>query len=211
VEEDFHFLPYKDVTDNPHINVKDLQTNFFQNGFTWGKIFNKEFLEKNNIKYAPLYLCEDIPFSFLSLLMSNNISILNKKLYVYRVRNNSASSKYKNWQDLLESREYVLNFLTENNYSNNILKYYTEYSYNSLTYWYKKFAYNNSSIKKIFKEEMLKYFNKLRKYTNLKNKYRYFLYKYNLDRLYYMYIRPIGKYCIVLPYRKIKNCNKIHN
>ena len=68
VEEEGHFLPYKDILEKPHINVHELKTNYIQNGFTWGKIYNREFIQKNHIKFLNLYLGEDVPFIVLALV-----------------------------------------------------------------------------------------------------------------------------------------------
>ena len=208
--DEYVFLPYKDVIDNPHIDVHKLETNFFQNGFTWGKIYSKKFLQDNSIKYAPLYLCEDIPFMLMALITSHSISVLNERLYVYRIRETSACSNVKRWKDLLDTREYVADYLLKNKFNHNILVNYTEYIYNSLLYWYNKFSLADKSVKKPFKKEMFKLFDRMYDYTNNKCKFRYFIYKYNLEDIYYKLIRPIGKYCIVLPYRRIKKFLKVH-
>lgn len=185
IEEKNHFEPYQDVLKNSEININNLKTNFFQNGYSWGKIYNKNFLLNNSIKYLPLYLCEDVPFTFFSILLAKSFSILNIPLYIYRIRTSSACNNADNWKDLFISRRYLLNFIDLQNYKKNILKNYAEYSLNSLLFYFNKFS-KDKSTGQDFKKELFEYFDTLSEYQTLRHKIIYFLLKLNLDRLYFV-------------------------
>ncbi len=62
----------------------------------WNKIYKKEFLEKNNLKFlSDLYYGEGLNFIIRTSLKSNKITIGNKKVYFYRKNNmQSATTKY---------------------------------------------------------------------------------------------------------------------
>ena len=204
IDDGDKFYPYKDCIDNPHINVAEQKENFIQNAFAWQKIYNKKFLDNNSIRFLPKYLGEDAPFAALSIMQSTDISILNKPLYNYRVRSNSASYDTERWNEHVSSKIFVLDYVISNNFKKNIISKYLEYLFNSLKFWYKIYADMDSAVKKEYKNRMFACFNQNYDYMSTKTKFRYNLFKYNLEGLYYKLIRPIGKYCIVLPYRKIR-------
>ena len=71
-----------DITfDQGYINNKDALVYVF--GSTWGKVYKREILVNNNIKYAELYRNEDMPFTKKAIAMSESIFYLRKSLYVY--------------------------------------------------------------------------------------------------------------------------------
>lgn len=207
------FKIYNDVLDKTDINLCNSGIDFFQNGYSWGKLYNKDFLKDNNIRFLPFYFSEDLPFIQIVLISSNNISILDQPFYIYRIRKDSASSNSillnKNlWKFLFFSRKLVIEFIAKNGYNDSILKFYNAYLYRSLIHWYQMLSKINPSIKNDFKKEMFKLFDLLFEYCDTKEKFKYYLYKYEFDGIYYNLIRPIGKYCIVLPYRNIKTLFK---
>lgn len=204
IEEQNHFFPYKDCINNPRISITELKTSFIQNALSWQKIYRRDFLEKNKIRFLPLYLGEDSSVAILSIMQSQSISILKKYLYNYRVRNNSSSLKADSWKENIQSRIYISDYLISNNFHNKIIANYVDFLVNNLIHWYKIYTDINPSIKTTYKKEICANLDKLQVYMNLLKVFRYYIYKYNLEGIYYKLIRPIGKYCIVLPYRKIK-------
>ena len=102
----------------------------------WGKIFKKEFLIKNNIKFPEDSLCEDTYFYFKSLINSSKITLLPKNyLYVYNVFENKKTvihghniEKFdyffkglKNTKDLLEKIDLSMNVFLDENISSLLL------------------------------------------------------------------------------------------
>ena len=78
---------------------------------TCNKLFKREFLEKNNIKFInKRILFEDILFSLESFILADTISISNDPFYYWRLRNDSSSitqqdTDVKNFKDRLEILE----------------------------------------------------------------------------------------------------------
>ncbi len=201
-KEENHLKSFAGQINNPQIRVSELETNFFNNGYAWGKIYNRDFLQRNNIKFLPQYLCEDGPFILLSLALSNSISVINKPLYYYRVRDNSASADISRWKEYTYSREYVADFLIKHNIDKSIISKYIEYMFFS---FYSKYNYvkRDLSVKKLFKKEMRSYQEKVCPYMNKKIKFLYVLNKFYITDTYYGFIRPLLKSYIVLPLRKV--------
>ncbi|MBZ9570430.1 glycosyltransferase [Methanobrevibacter sp. TMH8] len=82
-------LPKKEV-----FNYKDFPKyifNTFQN-WTWNKLFRKEFIEKNNIKFQEIHRTNDLLFTSKALIKAKRISILDIPLVNYRRNENSCQS-----------------------------------------------------------------------------------------------------------------------
>lgn len=62
----------------------------------WYKIYKNSFLKQNNIKFSNNHAKYENHF----LLYANTVSIINKPLYNYRIRETSISQSVKNWDDL---------------------------------------------------------------------------------------------------------------
>lgn len=199
IEKENHFLPYKDVINEPNINLRDLKTNFFLNGYSCMKLYNKKFLKDNNIRYSELYLCEDGAFSFVALLLSKSFSILNIPLYIYRIRLNSSSYNIKRWKDVIISRKYIWEFIISKKFNNNICKKYVQYTYENLMYWYNRCSVGHYIIKILFAIEIIKYFNMLSKYKD----YRFEFIKYFILSNIKGFFNKFIKYPLILAYNKI--------
>ena len=68
---------------------------------SWGKMFDKELLDKHNIRFDErMYIGEDAIFLLDYFKVNNNLKFIDEPLYGYRYHNSSACRKYK--ADLLE-------------------------------------------------------------------------------------------------------------
>ena len=194
-----HLIIFKDVIKNPHIKLSKIKKNFFQSAYAWKQIYNRQFLIDNEIEFQNFRFCEDTPFVFISYILSDDISILNKSLYKYRVRKSSLSFSANNWQDAIESRKYVATYIINKNLINPYLYYYTEQSCHILQFWYRRITSTDSSIKKTFKKEIIRYMDSLKKYQNIKTAFECFTYKYSLNWIYYKIRFLIAIFCNIFP------------
>lgn len=99
------------------INNRDAFVYVF--GSTWGKVYKREILIKNNIKFAELYRNEDMPFTKKAIAMSKNIFYLKKCLYVYvqletSLMHTNCLNDEKNCQKAFKA---LSDSLKENNYN----------------------------------------------------------------------------------------------
>ena len=58
---------------------------------TWSKLFNREFIVKNNITFPDLYTAEDMIFCFKALCLAKNYVRVPNIVYIYRIRQNSVA------------------------------------------------------------------------------------------------------------------------
>lgn len=81
---------------------------------TCNKLYKKEFLEKNNIRFLDKKIFfEDIPFSLETYLLADSITVIREKLYFWRYRNNRSSTtqhdlSVRNFKDRLDILEVCL-------------------------------------------------------------------------------------------------------
>ena len=93
-----------DISLNDHDKyIKYLMQNNFFRASAWDKIYRREFIEKNGIRFTEGQLSEDIEWSAKILLCMNSIYLTNKKFYVYRRDNKGSISSNigrKNMEDI---------------------------------------------------------------------------------------------------------------
>ena len=111
---DYHRLHYK----GSHQLTTWLKTKI--NVLVWNKIFRMSILKKYSIVFPPVYQYEDNSFSWEYLNVCNTFYGLDKKLYNYKIHNNSLMSKlFTSKTDTAFDKIYVLkhflNFLKNNN------------------------------------------------------------------------------------------------
>ncbi len=161
-----------------HHDIADVLFNISISACT--KIYKKEFLEKNDIKFIEGYILEDNPFFFDIILNADRISIFRKHLYYRRIRENSImTSKGRECLDSITISNEILRTFEKNN---KIEKYKTElfnFKFNVMRNWYdrtndiyKKEFYNliKTDLMEISKNEQLN---------------KYYLNNLNINHLYF--------------------------
>lgn len=95
----------------------------------WNKIFNREFLLKNDLYFLNL-IPEDLEYNIRSFLFAKKVKCLNLDLYYWRVTPNSLSKSPSNYSKFIDSYIFMLNKYSE---------YAERYQYPK--YWTKIFKY----------------------------------------------------------------------
>jgi len=106
----------------------------------WNKIYKKEFLEKNNIKFPENLLCgEDTPFSYEVLFKAQKISFIKEKLVFIRRRKASLSfTTNRNWKSYFEAYDISDKIALEYKYFDEIKDAYFRRKFQALKYFYGK-------------------------------------------------------------------------
>ncbi|MDX4013217.1 glycosyltransferase family 2 protein [Aliarcobacter skirrowii] len=110
-EADVLICPYRNFNDNKEFrrgltlpnnidnlelfSSSDIKEQLFQisNPAAWNKLFNRDFIIKNNISFQSLSSCNDLYFTYFALSLANKISILNKSFVIYRNESSCAISR----------------------------------------------------------------------------------------------------------------------
>jgi len=123
--------------------------------FTVNKLYKKEFLIKNNIKYGELHKYEDMTFWVKCVLNAKNISLIHSPLYSFRVINNPTTKKNHNIdkeiKDLFTAFNLSANAIIKEN-DNTVITYLIKHMMNNIFTYYK----NHAPIK--YKKELIKQF-----------------------------------------------------
>jgi len=151
--------PFNFIANNPHIELFKLDFCFIKSAESCFKIYKREFLNNNNIRYSSEKLGEDVPFSIKAIVCAKNISIINKPIYNYRIHSSSTTtSKTKYYKQLLTAREEALNIVQNSNHSEAFLKPFLAYSINTLFFWFDRFSKKDITIAEDFYNEIRKTF-----------------------------------------------------
>ena len=88
--------------------------------FCTNKLYKREFIEKNNLKFRPTKYYEDVPFGLESFLLGDGISIYKDSFYYWRIRENgslSVTQQYTNidnFKDRVQMIEFCNEIITAN-------------------------------------------------------------------------------------------------
>lgn len=180
----------------------------------WDKAYKKNFLITNKIKFNKnLTHAEDSLFMMDVFLCKPLTILIQDKLYFYKMDNPNSAIHISNNEYVNKSKKYldtIMEYSTYNIYTNSIKAFFMNDALNILVSKLckskldNKFIEYKSYIKNIIsnKRETGLYnfdqsgFYAAKLFVSLNSTFMFCLYK-NI-------IRPIGKYCIVLPYRRIK-------
>ena len=75
--------------------------------FCTNKIYKREFIEKNNLKFKQIRYYEDVPFGLESLLQAEKISIANDIFYYWRIRENNNPSITQQYSDINNFKDRI--------------------------------------------------------------------------------------------------------
>lgn len=179
-----------------------------------GKVYKTKRLKDLNIKFPTnLNFGEDTLFIISNLINNSSIKVVNDLLYNYRIDNDNSLTKinYKKQLDqlLILVKELDLLFSDKNIDEKLKLYIYDDSFYLIGLLWYLYFSkYKKDFINAV--DYIQNFYSQYDKSLLIKLKgYKIIqlytkLQKYHLIWIYLCIVRPIGKYCIVLPYRRFK-------
>lgn len=94
-------------------------------------LYSREFLLKNNIKFLEGHIYEDVPFVVSCISVANRVSILNKKLYIIRIRHTSTTktdfTTDKHSKGFITAVKVSLEIINKSKYSSEDYYYFYEY------------------------------------------------------------------------------------
>ena len=153
--------PFEEVKNNPHINLQELQTNWFIGGWTCVQIYSTDFLNKNNIRYSEHRYAEDLAFITKAMIKSKDISILDMPLYNYRKRISSSLVYTDCYKDVIETKKIAYKILEDFGCNKNLLNNFLLYEIGSNNMHFKKYSRANKKIRKDFYSRIKKRFEEI--------------------------------------------------
>lgn len=159
------------ISDNSIYNWKNVNNvDFSKIGLTiWCRIFSHKFIKENNLHFAPYKHSEDNIFTIAADLFADKILYVEKILYCYRKRENSALNRAsKEYFSVFENIELVKNFLVENGFYEKYKNAYRKYLITTFVSHYGCIPDENSDeflekAQKILSKEEYKTFYKMTK------------------------------------------------
>lgn len=129
------------------------------NSACWNKVYRKDYLLKNNLKFCDCVYAEDMAFTDSSLTCSDRIGFVRENMITYTIPLTNPNSNDKNsvntWRDLFTSLDMTFsnilskkNKLTPKDY-NLILKSFLQCCIDNIQYQYRKFEVLNEEFYKV--------------------------------------------------------------
>lgn len=154
----------KDCGDVNHIKLYNLKTSFFGGaGEPVYKIYSRNFLNKNNVRFTNTVFFEDFPFFVKAAVSARDVSVMETPLYNYRIHNKSACFNPKNYKQLFYNRNICLDIIMNYEHKDKFLFSYMPACIRSFFWYYDKFTAISPAIKPFFYIKMRKHFIKLSK------------------------------------------------
>ena len=116
-------------------NLEDTLKSFFGKKAVWNKIYKREIIIENKIKFAEKKWYEDFAFTLKILVNSDKISFVDEPLYYYLIRQGSTmnNSNVKRNLEILEAFEDITTYLKKNKMYE---KYYDKLEYLAIDHIY---------------------------------------------------------------------------
>lgn len=84
---------YHEFQENEVINYKEFYGLFYGNSSVCNKIFKRDFLKRNDLKFLPKNSFEDVDFWFRSLIAAQKVQVSLKAWYYYMFDNDHSTTK----------------------------------------------------------------------------------------------------------------------
>lgn len=165
----------------------DLENIIFGKMAVWNKIYKKEILVENKLKFKEKVWYEDLAFTLKAIINSNSFAFINEPLYDYLIREGSTmnNSNVQRNLEILDAFNDILSYIQHNKkeeYFNKIEFLAIDHIYISAIVRVLK-ADSDKNIKKETIEKLINYMNKnfpnykSNKYINTLSKNRKIIYK----------------------------------
>lgn len=133
IEESFFDVRYKnDLTEIDYVGNALGSTYYGATsttnvGVPWAKIYNRKFIQDNNIKFPDIRRMQDTVFNLCVFIKNPKINFVNEGVYYYRINDNSSIIKY--WPNFSKISEQLRNEIW------NVLQLSQDKKYLSLFYY----------------------------------------------------------------------------
>lgn len=178
-----------------------------------GKLYKTSLV--NNIYFEQnLNYGEDTLFVVNCLIKNPKVASIDNKIYYYNIGITNSLTKQCNNKKIENIYLLIKEFnklFQDKNYANNLKNYIYDDTFNLIALEHADSLFLNVLNCDLLLNQINEFYNcfnvnELQKFKGYKRIKRYKLfYKYHLLWIYLRMLRPIGKYCIVLPYRRIKS------
>ena len=183
VKDSYFFIKgYKNIDKTmDSVNLNDYPELIWDT-FSTNKLFKKEFILKNDLKFSHTGYYEDVPFGLESLMLTDKISILKDVFYFWRIRENSnlsitqQYSNVDNFKDRIKMIGFCNDIIERENVNENIKNelYFKWLDYDLNIYLKKFYQYDEAFYPELIKEiknilDMIpkEIFNKLNSYKKI--------------------------------------------
>ena len=168
-----------------NFTYKDILEYIFDDGFApWSKLYKKEFIDDNNLRFDEGIAFDDVPFHVKTLIKAKRLAYVDEILYHYRVDNESSvNNTSSNGFDIFKVTDILYDFLVSEGIYNEFEKNFIRFEINHILAYIistnseKYFRISQTRFKKISNEKISMNYEKYKlvidskNYTEFKRKY----------------------------------------
>lgn len=150
----FSMKDFPEELKNKTFTYKDIKDVFFRIPVVaWNKLYKRELIVDNNIKFPDFLYFEDNVFSLHTLIKAKRIELLEENLIYYRqFTKHSITQKDETKLDLFRVFDEMENIIEKNDTENILKSRYINHKNNTFKYWSKRLK--NEKIKEIFNQKI---------------------------------------------------------
>lgn len=95
------------------------------NAVVWNKLFRKDFITANGIRFQNLRTCNDVAFTRIAALAAQRMFFLNEELIIYRKNpHNISSTRHQHASNIIEAGKEILSYIKNNTSFQNLKPFY---------------------------------------------------------------------------------------
>lgn len=134
-----HYVHEKKLPDKRPFNVDDVEEYIFNiaNNSPWNKLYNREFIQKNNLQFQDIKRVNDVYFVMMAFVYAKKITVTDQIIVYYQYRNSDSLSHnaVNNKEYIVKAYRKVLDELKKSNVwdNDNIKKSYINKAFSAIS------------------------------------------------------------------------------
>ena len=161
--------PFFNCNNPSNILLYQMDEPFMSYGEAVYKIYRRDFLNLNNIRFSLLPYCEDVNFYIKAICCAKNVSVISDPLYNYRRHAKSLTYNKSIQRSILDARKEGLEIVLNSEHCEDFIKWYCVACVRSLFFHYSKFSFIDLKEKVEFYKAMHAIFVKMNSIYDLEN------------------------------------------
>ena len=161
-------LPFRKFYNGSSFSIDEINVHFMNSGEACFKLYDRKFIENNEICFSDEMMGEDVYFYIKCLTCLNKMSVINEELYNYRAHSESITKNPSYWQDVFKVKEKTYRMVRKTN-NKLIVDNYIVNLVNTFHHRFKTYSRLDKSITLQYYKRMKEFYKMLRLENDIKS------------------------------------------